>query len=238
MRGWTAAREYVRNVSMASRLPDTAPRRVPRQQRGRRRVERLLQAAEREIARAGYDAATMSAIAHRAGSCVGSLYQFFPNKEALVEALRASYLEEHAKFWNGLQRRLPAMSVEQLVNQLLDFPIAFVGKHPAFLPLLDLPPTAHSLRRRTVIRDRIADALRTARPQHGPAGLARTAAVVQQVVRSCLTLYGQAEGENQKTIVGEFRTMLSGYLRARLGEPGAERRLSGRRSRGKQPLGA
>ncbi|MDQ2711302.1 MAG: TetR/AcrR family transcriptional regulator, partial [Acidobacteriota bacterium] len=62
---------------MASRSLIT-PRRVPRQERGERRVAALLEAAAAEIAEMGCEGATMSGIAERAGACIGSLYQFFP----------------------------------------------------------------------------------------------------------------------------------------------------------------
>jgi AcrR family transcriptional regulator len=69
-------------------------RRVPQQDRGQRRVERLLDAAAEVIAEVGVEAATTNAIAARAETSVGSLYQFFPNKDAIVQALAARYVEQ------------------------------------------------------------------------------------------------------------------------------------------------
>ena len=66
------------------------PRRIPRQPRGRRRVSQLLDAAAAVISSVGYDAATMTAIAAKAGAPIGSLYQFFPNKEAITHSGRAA----------------------------------------------------------------------------------------------------------------------------------------------------
>jgi AcrR family transcriptional regulator len=71
--------------------PAALLRRVPRQDRGQRRVDRILDAAAEVIAEGGVDAATTNAIAARARTSVGSLYQFFPNKEAIVQALGARY---------------------------------------------------------------------------------------------------------------------------------------------------
>ena len=62
-------------------------RRVPVQDRGRRTVARVLDAAAEEFVSAGYDATTTTQIAQRAGVSVGSLYQFFPDKQALLDAL-------------------------------------------------------------------------------------------------------------------------------------------------------
>ena len=160
----------------------------------------------------------MCAIAQRGGSCVGSLYQFFPNKEALVEALRTTYVEEHEKFWSALRTELPGLSVELLVERLLGYPIAFAAKHPAFLPLLDLPPSDHSQKRRALIRDRIAEVLRRARPGLSRSRAMRVASVVQQITRGCLVLYARTEARNRRTIVDEFKIALGSYLRTALGE--------------------
>ncbi|GAA1767832.1 MULTISPECIES: TetR/AcrR family transcriptional regulator [Streptomonospora] len=62
-------------------------RRTPVQRRSRQRVEALMAAAEGEFARVGFDGAGTTGIAARAGCSVGSLYQFFPHKGALLEAV-------------------------------------------------------------------------------------------------------------------------------------------------------
>jgi len=61
--------------------------RVPTQQRSRERVERMLAAASELIARDGSDAMRMSEVAERAGVAIGSLYQFFPDKAAIIHTL-------------------------------------------------------------------------------------------------------------------------------------------------------
>jgi AcrR family transcriptional regulator len=69
-------------------------RRVPAQERSRERVARVLDAAAHEFAERGVEAATVESIAERARTSVGSIYQFFPNKRALYEAIGDLYLEE------------------------------------------------------------------------------------------------------------------------------------------------
>src|SRR4051812_9053171 len=65
----------------------TAPRREPRQRRSADTVEVLLAATERVLAQHGYQGATTNRIATTAGVSIGTLYHFFPSKEALIEAL-------------------------------------------------------------------------------------------------------------------------------------------------------
>ena len=69
-------------------------RRIPAQERSRERLSRILDAAAHEFADQGVEAATIEAIAKRAGTSVGSIYQFYPNKRSLFEAVGDKYLDE------------------------------------------------------------------------------------------------------------------------------------------------
>jgi AcrR family transcriptional regulator len=66
-------------------------RREPTQQRSRERVERILSAASALIEEKGSDAMRMGEIAERAGVPIGSLYQFFPDKAAIIRTLAERY---------------------------------------------------------------------------------------------------------------------------------------------------
>jgi len=87
-------------------------RRLPRQQRGERRVAELLDAAAAIIAETGYDAATMSAIALRAHASIGSLYQFFPNKAAITQALRIRYSRQFDELCIPLSQEARTVNLE------------------------------------------------------------------------------------------------------------------------------
>jgi len=69
------------------RKTPTEPRKLPRQSRSKATVDALLTAAARILKRDGYDRASVNKIAALAGVSVGSLYQYFPSKEALVAAV-------------------------------------------------------------------------------------------------------------------------------------------------------
>ena len=79
---------------MGRARPDTNPRKRPLQARSRATVDALLEAATQVLIRHGYEGATTARIAERAGVSVGSLYQYFPNKEALVAALIDRHVAE------------------------------------------------------------------------------------------------------------------------------------------------
>lgn len=72
-------------------IPTTSPRRRPRQARAQATVEAIVKATAQVLVAEGYDRASTNRIAQAAGVSIGSLYQYFPSKEALVAAL----VEEH-----------------------------------------------------------------------------------------------------------------------------------------------
>src|SRR5258707_15013262 len=70
---------------MAQKL-QTNPRKSASQERSRFTVDALLEATARILVKEGYDRASTNRIAEVAGVSIGSLYQYFPSKEALVAA--------------------------------------------------------------------------------------------------------------------------------------------------------
>src|SRR5213082_1988183 len=72
--------------------PRTIPRKRPRQDRSKATVDAILTATARILMADGYDRASTNRIALAAGVSVGSLYQYFPSKEALVAALVENHL--------------------------------------------------------------------------------------------------------------------------------------------------
>lgn len=76
---------------MPRRTPATKPRKNARQERSRATVDALLAATARILVRDGYDGTSTNKVALAAGVSIGSLYQYFPSKEALVAAV----IEQH-----------------------------------------------------------------------------------------------------------------------------------------------
>ena len=71
-----------------------SPRKAPRQSRSQATVTAILDATAHILVTSGIAAASTNAVAERAGVSVGSLYQYFPNKEALFAALHARHGEQ------------------------------------------------------------------------------------------------------------------------------------------------
>ena len=77
-----------------ARLKNLKPRRRPVQERSLATVEAILQAAAQVFERHGYAAGTTNRIAERAGVSIGTLYQYFSNKDAILVALVHRHLAE------------------------------------------------------------------------------------------------------------------------------------------------
>jgi AcrR family transcriptional regulator len=83
-------------------------RRVPRQARSRERLARMLDAAEALLVAEGPGALTTTRVAEEAGVSIGSLYQYLPDKEAIVEALAGRYLAEFEGLMEALAEEASA----------------------------------------------------------------------------------------------------------------------------------
>lgn len=95
-------------------------RRQPKQQRGKQRVEKILDAAAAVFDEVGYDAATTHQIAAKAGTAVGSLYQFFPNKAAIFNAMELRHIERVKAFWTKLSgSEVIQLPLPQMINVLV-----------------------------------------------------------------------------------------------------------------------
>jgi AcrR family transcriptional regulator len=201
---------------MASDL-SKAKRRVPQQDRGERRVAEVLEAAAQVIGEKGYEAATMTEIAERAGASIGALYQYFPNKEAIARALRQQYAEEMQARWTPLAAQGGKLTVKQLVDGMFEVIVDFMENRPAFIPLLNAPrnfkrdPAA-----RMQLRELFAALFREKQPELTQEAAIRIANVVLQVVKGMKPLYAEAKPAEREEIVREFKVMLTSYLGARL----------------------
>lgn len=95
--------------------------RAPQQERSRRRVAALLDAAAEEFAERGFTAATTTGVAARAGVPIGSLYQWFPDKEALLYGLADRHLAEGASvLLEALDRARAAADLASSVRVLVE----------------------------------------------------------------------------------------------------------------------
>jgi AcrR family transcriptional regulator len=109
-------------------LVDLEPRKTPRQDRSVATVQAIYDATIQVLLKNGPDRLTTVRVAQRAGVSVGTLYQYFPNKRALLLAVLERHLEQMAKIVEDTCARnhfqpLEVM-VDELVNRFIDAKLA------------------------------------------------------------------------------------------------------------------
>jgi len=102
-----------------ARRPPTKPRKDASQERSRAMVDALVEATARILVREGFDKASTNRIADVAGVSVGSLYQYFPGKKALVAAVIERHRQEIMQVVRGELAKAAMQPIEQGVRMLV-----------------------------------------------------------------------------------------------------------------------
>lgn len=190
--------------------------RAPSRRRGHERVATLLSAASDCFVEKGFDASTMTEIAARAGASIGSLYQFFPTKEALAEALITSHANGLNEHMEQLVAQTAGWTTEELAARLLRTFADYRKQHPSFVALVEVAGSLPSMLGRT-IRQRMRDYLSQILAIHAPgipAGELRPAAmVVQQLMKAAVALDGEQPVALRKAAQNQLQQALSLYLK-------------------------
>jgi AcrR family transcriptional regulator len=97
-----------------------SPRKAPRQSRSANTVNVILDATARILVERGYAGTSTNAVAERAGVSVGSLYQYFPNKDALVAALHARHIEQMKMVMERALERAMTVSLDDGLTELIE----------------------------------------------------------------------------------------------------------------------
>ena len=185
----------------------------PKRERGKQRVAALIDAGAELFAEKGYEASTMTEIAQRAGAAIGSLYQFFPSKEALAEALFNRYAERAAASFARVEELAPGRPARELADLLIDYKLALRTDRDATIALSS--SVAGIVERRKplgdALRGRIASILRAANRALSEDEAAAVAIIVSQVMKIVPAL-AATENERPLPLIGETRKLLALYI--------------------------
>jgi AcrR family transcriptional regulator len=97
----------------------TNPRKSASQRRSRMTVDALLEATARILVKEGYDRASTNKIAETAGVSIGSLYQYFPSKEALVAGVIDRHIHKTAELARSALVRVAMRPINEAVRELV-----------------------------------------------------------------------------------------------------------------------
>ncbi|MER5649196.1 TetR/AcrR family transcriptional regulator [Streptosporangium sp. NPDC002524] len=198
--------------------PATGQRTVKRQARGLKRMEEILDAAETVIAEIGYADMTTNAVAERAGMSPGSLYQFFRNKEEILDGLLDRFTEGRGAHWEArLTGDVIRMPVADLIDQVVDEIVAYKASRPAYWALLHGSATgdrlaAASERLHRGIARRIAEVLAVRAPHLGEERRLLVATMMLATIRAVLPLIAAGSPERAAELTAELKALLTGYL--------------------------
>src|ERR1041384_7664357 len=108
----------------------TTPRKRPKQDRSRATVDSILQAAARVLVKRGFDGLTTNLVAETAGVSIGSLYQYFPNKAALVGALIERHVEGMTSLCLSELTRVARLPIAEAIRSVIEVMIRAHAAQP------------------------------------------------------------------------------------------------------------
>lgn len=211
---------------------DISLRRAPRQPRGQRRIEAILDAAEGLFAEIGYDAATTNAIAARAQTSIGSLYQFFPNKEAILRALVGRFTAQMRAAFDTALAGVDwsrGVDLDESLDRILDPLLALhARRYRTLAVVLALPRMGEAAEAGAALTEEVIARLdeRVARrvPAIPDERRRLGVRVMVETVRALLPLTTTPEGALRADVVTEMKRMLRAYMAEVLAEFGSGRR--------------
>ncbi len=120
-------------MSNSSSRP-SAVRRKPLQARSQERVNRILEVAQALFLAEGYGATTTNAIAAQAKVPIGSLYQFFPDKAAILQALAVQHTKRFRQYLTVLldTAEVAALPLSEYVERMIDATEQFFMENPGY----------------------------------------------------------------------------------------------------------
>jgi AcrR family transcriptional regulator len=201
-------------------------RRQPRQARSQERVKRILDVAEALFIAQGYGTTTTNAIATQAEVPIGSLYQFFPDKAAILQALARRYGELlHQQLVAlhdlGLASAPLAAYVEQLIDTTDRFFVEHPGYHAIFMEVQGTMPELEAIEAAAdaeLIQDLVGFlTLRDASLE--PADYEAIAFVLVKAIGTLLWVALSQDGQFRQRLIAETKRFTLSYLQSYFPEP-------------------
>ncbi|MBD2441050.1 TetR/AcrR family transcriptional regulator [Nostoc sp. FACHB-110] len=214
-------------VSEEGHAKSQTARRSPSGKRGQQRRDLILDTAADLLADGGTEAINTNVLAERAGISVGSVYQYFSNKEAILNALGERYMQQlSSNTLAALQQDVSGLDFSTIVDRVIDPMIAFERKHPAFRHLNagqegQTTLTQAAQRVDQEILTTIYDLLLRVNPNLNPIQGQKIARVTKAIYKGISYLIGQEkeiekEGVNFEIMIAEMKQMMTDYLQKNL----------------------
>jgi AcrR family transcriptional regulator len=199
---------------MPENLQDKSPR---RQERGKKRIAELLHAAGQVFADVGYENATTNAIAAAAGVSPGTLYQFFPNKQAIAEALANTYAAKNEALGSVFDVSVAVLPLHDLIDRLVGPFLEFQRNAPGFDALFVGSAVSRELAEGVLaihqqMQQRIAQLIQMRAPHLSAKVVQTSAETAVQIVKGLLPLALNGSANQRKVGERELKLVLERYL--------------------------
>jgi AcrR family transcriptional regulator len=203
------------------RRPLTNPRKEAAQERSRATVDALVDATARILVREGFDKASTNRIAEVAGVSVGSLYQYFPSKEALVAAVIERHQRQTMRVVRGELARAANQPLEQAMRTLVTVAVKAHRMDPKLHRVLaeQIPRVGKLEKVETFSRENYAlfrAYLESHRKEIRPADLALAAFVcvtsIEALTHTAVLHDEIVAGETMEALIDEATRLVVGYL--------------------------
>jgi len=177
------------------------------------RVAAIMEAGVEVFTEKGYDAATMTEIAARSGTAIGSLYRFFPSKESLADALLLRYADHVRNALAELEHQVPDMTLESVADAFVDFMLTLQSQRSFAIALVDARGGSVDERGRfrDALRGGIAGILRQAVPGLTQAKAKVMAVVLLHMLKGVVSTTNEAPA-TRAMLLAEFRELVRVYL--------------------------
>ena len=201
----------------------SALRRQPNQKRSRERVERILESATELIAAEGSDAMRMSEVARKSGISIGSLYQYFPDKSAILRVLAERYnAAGRACIAEGLAGVGSVAELKTAFASLIEVYYALFLAEPVMRDIWAGAQADRSLQALEVSESRLnaallSEAMARVHPGVEAEALARSAFLIMYLGKSTMRLAILVGREEGAALVAAYKAMVA----AELGAPGS-----------------
>ncbi len=205
----------------------TSPRRVPTQRRSQETVQRILDGAQSALARIPLEFLTANRIAKEAGMSVSALYRFFPNKQAVLDAVAMEHVKRIrewleirvvAPMKHDTEGSVPRFNPIEFLENVIDTYIAYLDANVPFRVLVlgrlsiagEMPRRASPISGLSwVMKSFLVERMRV---PNTPELELRLLVLTETVERLISFAYEQNTSEARGLVLQEMKRMLTGYL--------------------------
>lgn len=202
---------------------DISPRHDPVQGRSIKRSKQIIDATGELLERVGLDELTTILIAKEVGISVGSLYHYFPNKQAILYAMGIRWLEEiesvleHIDSWD-----IESLSMEELTSKLLEVNLKVYKKQKAILTLVQAMFSVPELRQLDYDHDemvikKMANVFKRMGMKQSIKERERIARIYLETTHSLFLVVVNQKGERAKRTLNDLNLMIKVLFSTYLG---------------------